>query len=325
MEMDEATPVVVGIDVAKQTLDCVVLPVLERRSVANTPAGWRQLVRWLEPHAHPRIVLEATGSYHVGLTHALAAAGVPPAVINPYRMRRFADSLGQQAKTDRIDALVLAWYGQQRQPPPTMVPDPARRQLQALVTRRQQVTKLLTMERNRAHDPEAVADSLARAITFYQQEQRTLEHEIRQLIAATPALAAPAAQLTSVPGIGPVISATLLAALPELGHATGKQLAALVGLAPFAQDSGQYRGARHIAGGRSDVRQALYQAVIVMGTHNPVLATYQRTLIQRGKPFKVAAIATARKLLGILNAMLRDNLSWSDTTAARTSALAVAA
>lgn len=313
----DTSPVVIGIDVAKHTLDCVRLPGLARQSGANTPAGWQQLVRGVGAPTPARIVLEATGRYHGGLTHALAEAGLAPAVVNPFVVRRCADSLGQKAKTDQIDALVLAWYGQQRQPPPRPAPDPARRQLQALVTRRQQVTKLLTMERNRAAGPEAEQASLQRAIAFSTQEQQTLERDIRRLIGATPELAAQAARLTSVPGIGLVISATLRAALPELGHATGTPLAALVGLAPFAQDSGARQGPRHIAGGRPDVRQALYQGVIVMGTHNPALAAFQRALIQRGKPCKVAAIATARKLLGILNAMLRDSLSWSEPATAR--------
>jgi transposase len=309
--------VVVGIDVAKDRLDGVILPSGERCDVANTPAGWQTLCQRFAALPTPTIVLEATGNHHVGVTHALAAVGLAPAIVNPFVIRRFADSLGQKAKTDRIDALVLAWYGQQRQPIPRPLPDPARRQLQALVTRRAQVTKLLTMERNRAHDPAAVQASVARAIGFYQHEQQQLEQEIAALIAATPTLTAPAARLTSVPGIGPVISATLLAALPELGQATPKQLAALVGVAPFAQDSGAHRGARHIAGGRPDVRQALYQAVIVMRRHNPVIGGYQTALMARGKPFKVAAIAAARKLLGILNAMLRDGLTWSETTAAQ--------
>lgn len=312
-------PVVVGIDVAKHELEWVLLPAGERGTVANTPTGWQQVCRRVARVPAPTIVLEATGNYHCGLVHALAAAGCAPAVVNPLVIRRFADSLGQKAKTDRIDALVLAWYGQQRHPVPRPVPDPARRQLQALVTRRAQVTKLLTMERNRAHDPEAVHDSVARAVAFYRAEQRQLERAIAALIAATPALAEPAARLTSVPGIGPIIAATLLAALPELGHATPKQLAALVGVAPFARDSGTRRGERHIAGGRPDVRQALYQAVIVMRRHNPVISAYQTALMTRGKAFKVAAIAAAHKLLGLLNAMLRDGLDWSQTRAALTS------
>jgi transposase len=313
----DRTGAAIGIDVAKHELEWVLLPQGERGRVANTPAGWQQLCRRFVPVPAPTIVVEATGNYHRGLVHALAAVGRPPAVVNPFRIRRFADSLGQKAKTDRIDALVLAWYGQQRQPPARPLPDPARRQLQALVTRRAQVTKLLTMEQNRAHDPAAVQDSVARAIAFYRHEQATLTRAMAALIAATPALAEPAARLTSVPGIGPVICATLLAALPELGQASPKQLAALVGLAPFARDSGAHRGERHIAGGRPDVRQALYQAVIVMRRHNPVISTYQTALMRRGKPFKVAAIAAAHKLLGILNAMLRDDLTWPETRAAR--------
>lgn len=315
----------VGIDVAKATLDVVWLPSGKHRAFANTAPGWQQLSAWLGSAPELPIVLEATGNYHHGVVRALAAANRPVAVLNPLRARRFAQSLGQHAKTDRIDALVLAWYGQQRPHPIRPLPSAAQVSLRRLVTRRAQVTKQLAMERTQAQDPEAVRESCDRVVAALRAEQRLLSRQIAQLIRATPELAQPYALLVSMPGIGLVIAATLLAQLPELGHATAKQLAALVGVAPFARDSGAAAGVRQISGGRSPVRQALYQAVIVMRRHHTGVAPTQDRLMQRGKPFKVAAIAAVRKLLGILNAMLRDGLLWHETTAAQATNLAMAA
>jgi transposase len=312
------SPVVpaVGIDVSKAALDVVWLPAGEHRTLPNSATGWRQLITWLAPAAPLPIVLEATGNYHCGVVTALAAANRPALVLNPLRLRRFAQSLGQSAKTDRLDALVLAWYGQQRSHPIRPLPSPARATLRRLVTRREQVTKLLTMERNRAHDPESVQDSSARVRAFLVAEQHLLARQIAQLIRDTTELAHPYALLVSVPGIGPVIAATLLAKLPELGYASTKQLAALVGLAPFARDSGTATGIRVISGGRSPVRRALYQAVTVMRRRRSGITAYHDRLIARGKPLKVAAIATAHKLLTLLNAMRRDGLRWEQTTTA---------
>ena len=305
--------VVVGIDVAKDRLDCVVLPSGQFCAVPNDGAGWRTLVRWLEPLARPRIVLEATGSYHLGVTEALAAAHLLPAVVNPTQVRRFAQSLGQQAKTDRIDALTLAWFGQRMTPAPRLLPSPERRRLQALVTRREQLVKLATMEQNRYQNPgNLVPESSTRLLAMVQAEQQVVEREIQQVIATSSELRLAAARLTSVPGIGPVVCATVLAALPELGHLPTKQLAALVGVAPFARDSGRSHGTRRIAGGRADVRRMLYLAVNTMRRWNPVIGPYHTRLMERGKPFKVASIASVHKLLGLLNAMVRDNLTWSD-------------
>lgn len=304
---------VVGIDVAKHRLDCVALPSGRRCAVANDPAGWRVLIHWLAAVPAPCIVLEATGSLHQGVTAALAAANLLPAVVNPTQVRRFAQSLGQHAKTDRIDALVLAWFGQRVAPAPRPLPTPARRLLQAWVTRREQLTKLITMEHNRLQDPgNLVPDSSRRLITLLTAEQHAVEQHIQHLIATTPELSDPAARLRSVPGIGPVVCATLLAALPELGHLPTRQLAALVGVAPFARESGTSCGRRVIAGGRADVRRMLYLAVNTMRRWNPLIGPYHARLMARGKPFKVAAIASVHKLLGLLNVMLRDNLSWSD-------------
>jgi transposase len=306
--------VVVGIDVAKATLACVWLPRGEQRTFANEPAGWAALITWLAPTPPDLIVLEATGSYHVRLTEALAAADLLPAVINPTVIHRFAQSLSRHAKTDHSDALTLAWYGQRMRPEPQPLRSPARRQLQALVTRRAQVNKLVGMEQNRLAVTDPIAQSSVTTVIACLTAQLTsLATQIAAHIKADPELAADAALLTSVPGIGPLISATLIAAVPELGQRTGKQLAALVGLAPFARDSGTHRGLRFIAGGRADVRRALYLAVLTMRRFNPIIAAHLHHLEARGKPSKLAMIASARRLLGILNAMLRDRLTWSET------------
>lgn len=309
---------VVGIDVAKAWLDVAWGPTGSRQRVPNTPDGWAELVAVLRSAPPTLIVLEATGSRHVGLTVALDAAGLTPAVVNPLAVRRFAQSLGQHAKTDRTDARLLARYGERVRPVPRPVPTATARTLGALVTRRHELTKLLVMEKNRRHtaDP-VVAPSIAAVLAVLTAQQRALDAEIATVIAGDPVWTGRVAQLTSVPGIGPVLAATLGVALPELGSIAGTHIAALAGLAPYARDSGTQRGQRFIHGGRAVVRRALYQVVTTAMRCSPIVRGHYQQLRTRGKPHKVAVIACARWLLGIINAMVRDGLTWDQTHAAQ--------
>lgn len=304
----------VGIDVSKAWLDVVQGPEGTPWRVPNTPAGWERLRGELATTPAPLIVLEATGNLHVGVTVALDAVGLTPAVVNPLSVRRFGQSLGRHAKTDRTDARLLATYGERLRPVPRPVPTETARTLQALVTRRQELTKLLVMEKNRqtTADP-VVQPSITAVLSLLVAQQRDLARQIAAVIARDPALAARLAHLTSVPGIGPVIGATLVASLPELGTTTGARISALVGLAPFARDSGAQRGQRRIHAGRAPVRRVVYLAALTAISRSPALREHYQQLRARGKPFKVALIACARRLLRILNAMLRDGLTWDQT------------
>lgn len=307
----------VGIDVAKAWLDVAWLPTGRRERLPNTEVGWADLVTALTADPAPLIVLEATGKHHVGVTVALAAAGLTPAVINPLAVRRFGQSLGQHAKTDRTDARLLARYGERMRPVPRPVPTAPARPLRALVSRRAELTKLIVMAKNRRTTAEPVVQaSIATVLAVLMAQHAELDRQIAAVIAGDPVLADRLAHLTSAPGIGPVIGATLVAALPELGTVAGPRVAALVGLAPYARDSGAQRGQRFIHGGRPMVRRALYQAAFTSVQWSPVLSAHYQQLRARGKAHKVALIACARRLLGILNAMLREGLTWSQTITA---------
>lgn len=307
----------VGIDVSKHHLDIAILPATIFR-VTNDAAGWNDLVDRLDRTTAPCVVLEATGPYHVGVTLALAAAGMPPAVINPARTHAFIRSEGQQTKTDRTDARLLARFAQQKQPSPSLVPCENARHLTDLVSCRDDLTGMLVMEKNRL----TVATAVTRGhhqtiIAQLTAERRLVETEIAALIAADPGLAARDALLQSAPGIGVVLSPVLLAGLPELGQFPASGLAALAGVAPHIQQSGLNPGTAHLRGGRVAIRKALYQvAVTATRKPGPMREHYQQ-LRGRGKPHKVALIACARRMLGILNAMLRDGVTWPDTKVAQ--------
>ncbi len=310
MSSPDTPAVFIGIDVAQQHLDWAQDGGRPRRE-RNTPAGIAALVAALAPLAPRKIVVEATGGYEQALVLALAAAELPVLLINPRQVRRYAQSEGILAKTDQLDARVLAAFAATTRLEPRPLPAPERRTLAALVTRRQQIQAQLVAERNRLPlaDP-AVAAGLTAAVAFYTGQLRALEAQIRAFIRDCPSLQAQAALLQSVPGVGPVVAATLLGALPELGTLSGKQLAALVGVAPFNRDSGQQRGRRTIWGGRAPVRQTLYMAALVASRHNPVIRTFYQRLLAAGKPKKLALVACMRKLLVILTALLRTTTPW---------------
>jgi transposase len=311
--MSETIKQWIGIDVSQDNLDIAIYPQNITWRVTNDASGRAELVLKLAAYEIAGVVLEATGGLERAVMSELEAAGYQTRRVNPVQVRHFAKASGQLAKTDRIDALTIAHFGQSLQPPVTLLPDAQTRELQALVTRRQQVVAMVTMEKNHLHSCETWVRSSIEA-TIAQLEAQLVELEARLASVSTgrPQWQERLAILTSVKGIGPVISQALLVQLPELGQRTAKQIAALVGVAPFNHDSGKWRGQRRIQGGRKELRSLLYMAAMCAVQHNSVFRDHYAQLLQRGKPRKVALVACIRKLLGILNAMLRTNQPWCD-------------
>lgn len=306
--------VMVGVDVSKARLDVAVQPSGEVFSKGNDDAGISELVKQLKPLNPTRIVLEATGGYEVECATALAAAGLPVIVVNPRQVRDFARATGQLAKTDAIDAIVLAQFAAAIRPELRALPDEATRALDALVTRRRQLVAMQTAEKNRL--PQAapvVRKRIRRHLEWLRREIADTSDGMRRALEDSPAWQVKADLLTSAPGVGDVTAMTLIAELPELGRLSRKQIAALVGVAPLNRDSGTLIGKRTVWGGRASVRSTLYMSalsIIRIGT-GPLAAFYRR-LRAVGKPFKVAITALMRKHLTVLNAMVRDNAPWRD-------------
>jgi len=263
------------------------------------------------------VVMEATGGLETRLIQFLTLAGFPTARINPRRVREFANATGTLAKTDRIDAHILAWYGEALHPPVTPVPDENRQRLEALITRRRQLIEMRVAEENRlASAPDVIRPSIQQHLEWLQEQISALDEEIGQLLQSVPDWAEKVEILQSVPGVGIVTAATLLAELPVLGQASHKEIAALAGVAPMNRDSGRRKGKRHITGGRPSVRQVLYMATIAAIRCNPVIRAFYRRLLAAGKEKKVALVACMRKLLTILNALLRKRQRWNPASAA---------
>jgi transposase len=305
-------PVYVGIDVAKATLDVAVHPTAARWTVAHTEREVAALTTRLTPLTPALVVLEATGGLEGPLAGALAAAGLPVVVVNPRQVRDFAKATGRLAKTDALDAAVLAHFAAAVRPTPRPLPDAATQALAALVTRRRQLVEMLTAERNRlAQAPRALRAEIQAHITWLQRRLGRLDDDLNEAIRTSPAWRAQDDLLQSVPGVGPVLSATLLASLPELGRLDRKAIAALVGVAPLNRDSGALRGRRMVWGGRAAVRAVLYMGALVAVRHNPVLRAFYQRLRAAGKLPKVALTACMRKLLTILNAMLKQQTRWN--------------
>jgi len=301
----------VGIDVAKATLDVAVTVPPSLGPFANDEAGHAALIAALTPLAPALIVLEATGGYERAVTVALAAAGLPVVVANPRQIRDFAKATGQLAKTDRLDAAVLAQFAQRVQPAVRPVPDATAQELRDLVTRRRQLIDMLGQERNRLGLARGrVRRELQSHIRWLERRVHESDDDLRQAIEQSPVWRVRDDLLQGVPGVGPVVAQTLLATLPELGTLDRKQIAALVGVAPLNRDSGQWRGRRQVWGGRAPVRAVLYMATLVGVRHNPVLRAFYQRLRTLGKPPKVALVASMRKLLTILNAMLAHQTPW---------------
>lgn len=304
----------VGIDVAKDRLDVHVRPSDEAFSVARDSEGLTALMQRLGPLDPYLVVLEATGGFEQTLAAALVSEAMPLAVVNPRQIRDFARATGQLAKTDALDAKAIARFAEAIKPEPRPVPDEQARALGELVARRRQVIEMMTAERNRRRQLSSrrLIKSVDRLLAVLQKELSELEQEVGQGIRGTPAWRERDELLRSVPGIGNVVARTLIADLPELGRLDRKQIAALVGIAPLNRDSGRMHGKRTTWGGRAKVRSALYMAALVASRRNPVLKAFYQRLISFGKPKKLALIAVMRKLLTILNAMVRDNKRWQN-------------
>jgi transposase len=307
----ESTPLWVGIDVAKEQLDVAIGAEGETWSVANDDAGIETLLDNLRQRNCGLVVLEATGGFEVPAVSALAAAGLPVVVANPRQVRNFARATGQLAKTDRLDARILALFAERIRPEQRPLPDEAARLLDALITRRRQISGMIVAERNRlGFAPAPLKKSIEKHIRWLQRELDGVDSDLSKAIQASPVWRAKEALYRGVPGVGPVVSRTLIADLPELGKLSHKEIAALVGLAPLARDSGKMKGKRMVFGGRASVRVALYMAAVVGVRHNPLLRTFYSRLRERGKPPKLALIACAHKLLTILNSMARTGERW---------------
>ena len=305
-------PLFVGIDVSKDHLDVAVRPAGEAWQVSHDPQGINSLTERLRELAPRLVVVEATGGMEMALTGELAAAGLPVAVVNPRHVRDFARAAGQLAKTDSLDAHVLAHFAEAMQPKPRDLPDASAQELRALVARRRQLVEMTTAEKNR------MRTATPRVRTKVQEHVRWLEDSLKELdkdladsIRSSPMWRTKEKLLRSTPGVGPILSMTLLSDLPELGVLNRGEIAALVGVAPFNRDSGTLRGKRKVWGGRSQVRAVLYMATLVATRFNPVLRDFYQRLCAAGKPKKVAITACMRKLLTILNVMVKHNRQWN--------------
>jgi transposase len=303
---------VIGIDVSKDRLDVAIRPSGEAFLVDRNAAGLEVLAGRLAALSPLVVALEATGGFETVAAAALAAAGLPVVVVNPAQIRAFAKAIGKRAKTDLIDAAVIAHFAEATRPEPRPLPDEATRLLSDLVARRRQIVEMMAAEgqRERRLTDKRLKKSIARLRKALEKELAELDSEIDDSMRGTPAWREKEDLLTSVPGIGPVIARTLIAELPELGSLSGKQIAALAGLAPYTRQSGQWKGKSFIGGGRVVVRTALFMGALVAKQHNPVLKVFFERLIATGKPKMVALIAVSRKLLVILNAILRDRRPW---------------
>jgi transposase len=310
----QMNPVSVGIDVSKAALVISAQPNGERWMAETTPAAIDATVARLIALAPTIVVVEATGGYERAIVAACAAAGVPLAVVNPRQVRAFAQALGRTAKTDDLDADVLAQFGLRVQPEARAIADAATQALAALLVRRRQLIEMLTMEQRRldqAAPTGRITRDLRNHIRWLERRIADVDDEIGTMIEASPVWRVHDDLLRSVPGIGPTTARTLLGQLPELGRLDRRAIAALVGVAPFNCDSGQYRGQRHIWGGRASVRATLYMAALSAIRHNPVLRDFYRRLRSAGKPAKVALVAVMRKLLTIVNAMMKHQTKWN--------------
>lgn len=307
----DTIPVFVGIDVSKAYLDVAARPGPALGRLTNDEPGIAQLLEQLLVLRPPLIVLEATGGLEGPVTAALAAAGLAVAVVNPRQVRDFAKATGHLAKTDALDAQMLAHFAAVIQPVPRALPDAERQALAALLTRRRQVLEMLVAEQQRLGTASlALRPRIETHIAWLRQERDELDRELRQQIRQSPSWRADDDLLQSVPGVGPVLATTLIADLPELGQLDRKQIAALVGVAPFNCESGILRGRRIIWGGRGQVRAALWMGTLVAVQHNPLIRAFYARLLAAGKPKKVALTACMHKLLTILNALLRHRTRW---------------
>ena len=307
---------VVGIDVSKDRLDVHVRPAGDAFAVARNGKGIAELIERLRPLACAVIALEATGGFETVVTAGLAGAGLPVVVVNPAQVRSFAKALGQRAKTDPIDAAVIAHFAEATRPQVRALPDAETQLLADLVARRRQIVEMISAERQRQkRAPARIAKSIARLVRALEKELASVDGDIDGAVRGSPVWAAQEDLLASVPGVGKTIARTLLAELPELGRLDRRQIAALAGLAPFTRQSGQWRGRSFIGGGRTAVRSALFMGAMVAARFIPTLKAFRDKLVAAGKPKLLAIVAVARKLLTILNAIIRTNQPWQPQNA----------
>ena len=301
----------VGIDVSKHGLDVGMKPYDASWSVTHDAEGIDQLVAQLAETPTPLVIVEATGGLERPLATALAAAAIAVVVINPRQVRQFAKAIGQHAKTDKLDALLLAHFGQAVQPTPRPLKEADTQALSALLARRRQVVEMLVSEKNRLHSAhQQVRKDIQAHIHYLEKRLKDVDTDLQQWIQNSPLWRVNDELLQSMPGVGRTVSVTLLAELPELGQLNRKQIAAMVGVAPMNRDSGAYRGQRRVWGGRRQVRNVLYMATLSAIRFNAVIKQFYTRLRQHGKQPKVAIVACMRKLLTLLNAMLRDRTPW---------------
>jgi len=306
--------VVAGIDVSKESLDVSLLPSGASQRFSNNESGCAELVKLLTGAAPTRVIFESTGGLETLAVGLLSAALLPVVVVNPRQIRDFAKACGLLAKTDKLDAKVIAMFGQRIEPEIRPLKDEAAQELSALISRRRQLIDMQTAEKNRlTAAPKAVRAGIVQHIEWMEQQIASFDDNISRFIHSSPVWKAKEQILTSSKGIGPVTAATLLASLPELGSVSRHKISALAGLCPYNRDSGKYKGKRSIWGGRAAVRSALYMATLSAIRFNPVIKTFYERLRKAGKLHKVAITAAMRKLLVILNAMLRDNRRWDNS------------
>jgi transposase len=301
----------VGIDVSKDRLDVHVRPSGESFAVARDGDGLAGLIARLQPLAPCLIAVEATGGFEIIVAASIGGAGLPLAVVNPAQVRHYAQALGKRAKTDKVDAEIIARFAEATKPEPRPLPDEATQLLADLVTRRRQIIVMMVAERQRATRlPKRLKKSCERVIRMLEKELAELDREIDTTVRGSPAWREKEDLLASVPGIGAITARTLIAELPELGQLDRRKIASLVGLAPFTRQSGKWHGKAFISGGRGSVRAALFIATLSATRYNAVIRSFYEHLIARGKPKMVALIACMRKLFTILNAVLRDQKPW---------------
>lgn len=307
----------IGIDVSKDRLDVAAnTPLIAPFHFPRDHGGLADLVERLKPFQAERIAIEATGGFETVVTAALAAAGLPVVVVNPAQVRAFALALGKRAKTDPIDAAVIARFAEATRPDLRPLPDAQTEALGDLVARRRQIIAMIGAENQRLKRASTrTAKSIKRLLKALEKELADIDQDIDDSIRRSPNWLGKVELLKSVPGIGDQIARTLIAELPELGSLDRRQIAALVGLAPWTRQSGQWRGKSFIGGGRAAVRTALYMGALVAARHNPSLKIFRDRLVEHGKPKLVAIIAVARKLITILNAVIRDNQPWREQNA----------
>jgi transposase len=302
----------VGIDVSKDRLDVAVHGQDKVWSFTNDEGGIEQTVKMIKELSPVLVVLEATGGIELPVVASLGAAGVPVAVVNPRQARDFGKATGKLAKTDVLDAKVLAHFAAAVHPEPKALPDATAQGFAAILARRRQLVEMLVAEKNRSRTAiKPVRERIRKHISWLEQELDSTDKDLDQAVRGSPLWREKDDLLQSVPGVGPVVSSTLLGQLPELGTLNRKQIAALVGVAPLNRDSGKFRGKRSIWGGRASVRSSLYMATLVATRHNPVIKAFYKKLCAAGKLKKVALTACMRKLLTILNAMIRNRTRWS--------------